>query len=225
MSDIRVVTGTSTVQRVSGDDRFIAPRASRDGALITQSWGQALVNEGKSYQVQLGTEDAPSQSTTSIDDILVWAVVDVPTGTAIIPYSAQAVIATWGSSTLVNFLIEIDNAKTRYSSAGATFTPLNHRTDISTASSVTAKINTGTETGVVTTAKTTGGSLEVFRESIEVNVGDEADYNPPILWEPDSAPLVVGPASVVLHLGAASSDVTAYGTLKWYEFVTATDFS
>ena len=221
MSDIRVVSGVSTVQRVSSDDAWIAPRATRDGALITQDWKQALVNEGKSYQLQLGTEDAPINSTTSIDDALVWGLVDVPSGVAIMPYMAQAVIATWTTATLINFMIEVDNAKIRYSSGGTAFTPLNHRTDIATASSVSAYAGTD----ITSAAKTSGGSLELYRESIEVNVGNAADYNPPMLWTPDASPLVVGPAAVLFHLGAASADVTAYGVIKWFEFVTATDFS
>ena len=73
---------------------------------------------------------------------------------------------------------------------------------------------------IVAAAKTSGGSLEVYRESIEVNVGDAADYWPKMEYNPVVAPVVVGPASVLVHFGA-DADLTVYGNLMWAEFPSA----
>jgi hypothetical protein len=212
MTDIRGVA-TTTPTRKTSDDQLLAARLMRDGSLVTVDWKQALVAEGRAFSLQLGTEDAPINSTTSIDDQLVWAVVDVESGTTVIPYFCQAVVGTWTSSTLVNFMMEIDNAAARYSSGGTAYTPLNLRTSNFISSTSTAYVGTD----VTTSAKTSGGSLELYRESIEVNVGDAADSWPIFEYKPSVCPVIVGPGSWLFHFGAASADVTAYGVMQWFE--------
>ena len=188
------------------------------GDINNADWKQAYVLSGQAYMLQFGAEDAPVASTASIDDQLAMATVDVPSGTTIIPFYAQGVVGTWTTGTLINYMIEVDNGKVRRASAGTAFTPLNLRTDALIASACTAYV-AGTR-DVVTTAKTSGGSLEIYRESIEVNVGDEADYWPKMEYNPVIAPVVIGPASVVVHFGAAA-DLTVYGNLMWAEFPSA----
>jgi hypothetical protein len=179
-------------------------------------WKQALALEGRGFMVQIGTEDAPVASTTSIDDTLVWMLIDVVSGTTAIPFFAQAVIGTWTTATLINYMIEIDNAKVRYSSGGTSFTPLNLRTDAPIAS--TSAVYVGTD--IVTSAKTSSGSLEVYRESMEVNLGDAADYWPKMEYTPSVCPIVIGPASILVHHGSASADTTSYGNMMWFEVPT-----
>jgi hypothetical protein len=175
--------------------------------------------EGRLFLMQLGTEDAPIDSTTSIDDELVWGCVDVAAGTVAIPVYGQAVVGTWQDGTLFDYMIEIDNAKARYSSGGTAFTPLNMRT-AGNAIASTSSAYVGTD--VTVTAKTTGGSLEVYRESIEVNVGDVTHYWPKMEYKPlrDAGvpPIVVGAGSVLIHLGCTNgTDPTCYGSLQWFE--------
>ena len=177
-------------------------------------WRQALIIAGRGYMLQFGTEDAPIASTTSIDDLLVTAVVDVPSGTSAIPLYGQGVVATWTTATLINYMIEVDNTKVRRSSGGSAFTPLALRTDAPIASASTVYVGPD----VVTSAKTSGGSLEIYRESIEVNVGDVADYWPKMEYSPLVSPVVVGPASIIVHFGAATADMTVYGNLMWVEY-------
>ena len=89
---------------------------------------------GRVYQIQLGDEDAPVDSTAAIDDLLVWAVVDVPSGVKIMPVRAEAHIATFTTATLVNALLEVDPSKVRYSSGGTAQTPQNLHTGKANAS-------------------------------------------------------------------------------------------
>lgn len=214
MVDLRV-QGTTIPARRTGDGN-IEVQGLRDGSLRVADWKQALALEGRAFIMQLGTEDAPIASTTSIDDALVWGVIDVASGTTALLYHAEAVIATWTTATLVNMMIEYDNAKVRYTSGGTAFTPLGLRTDAPIASTSAAYVGTD----VTVAAKSTGGSLEVYRQSVEVNLGDAADSAP--MWEYNPVVLepVVGPASILFHFGAASADVTAYGNMKWLEVPT-----
>ena len=181
-------------------------------------WKQSYVLSGRAFMLQFGTEDAPVASTGSIDDLLAMATVDVPDGTTIIPLWGQGVVGTWTTGTLINYMIEVDNGKVRRASGGTAFTPLSLRTDALRSSACTAYVAGGSD--IVAAAKTSGGSLEVYRESIEVNSGDAADYWPKMEYNPVIAPVVIGPASILVHFGAAA-DLTVYGNLMWAEFPTA----
>lgn len=216
MSDIRLV-GSTTPTRKTSDDNFIGARGLRDGSLVIADFRQALAMEGRAFMMQIGTEDAPVASTTAIDDQLVWMVLDVPSGTTVMPYWGQAVVGTWTTSTLLNYMIEIDNAQARYTSGGTAFTPLNLRTDAPISSNCSAYVGTD----ITTAAKTASGSLEVYRESIEVNSGNAGDYWPKMEYAPATMPVVIGPASICVHFGATTADVTAYGNLFWFEVPTS----
>ena len=181
-------------------------------------WKQSYVLSGRAFMLQFGVEDAPVASTGSIDDLLAMATVDVPSGTTVIPLWGQGVVGTWTTGTLINYMIEVDNGKVRRSSGGTAFTPLSLRTDSLRSSACTAYVAGASD--IVAAAKTSGGSLEIYRESIEVNMGDAADYWPKMEYNPVIAPVVIGPASVVVHFGAAA-DLTVYGNLMWAEFPTA----
>ena len=188
------------------------------GDINNADWKQSYVLSGRAFMLQFGTEDAPVASTGSIDDLLAMATVDVPSGTTIIPLWGQGVVGTWTTGSLINYMIEVDNGKVRRASGGTSFTPLSLRTDSLRSSACTAYVAGGSD--IVAAAKTSGGSLEVYRESIEVNSGDAADYWPKMEYNPVIAPVVVGPASVLVHFGAAA-DLTVYGNLMWAELPSA----
>ena len=194
------------------------------GDVSSADWKQSYVMSGRVFMLQFGTEDAPVASTGSIDDQLAMAIVDVPSGTIIMPLWGQGVVGTWTTGTLINYMIEVDNGKVRRSSGGTAFTPICLRTDLDngTGSAGVSGCNAYVSgaSDVVASAKTSGGSLEIYRESIEVNVGDAADYWPKMEYNPVICPLVVGPASVLVLFGA-SADLTVYGNLMWAELPSA----
>ena len=175
------------------------------------------VAEGKVFQVQIGTEDAPVASTTSIDDELVWMMVDVPSGYIAIPIRAEAHVATWTTATLINAMLEVDNGKVRYSSGGTAFTPLNLNTGSSSASGCSAYVGTD----ITTAAKTASGSIEIARMTIGEDAKATATADEKFfLYDDVCPPYVEGPASIILHFGAATADVTGYGLIKWVELTT-----
>ena len=88
MSDLRVFADQRGVAR-SADDRWVALRATRDGAPIVVPWYQALVMEGKVYQAAAAGANMFTGITLlafgSFAETAKSIFVDVPDGTAAIP--------------------------------------------------------------------------------------------------------------------------------------------
>jgi len=221
MSDLRSVA-TTIPTRKTADDSPSNVRSLRDGSIVTMSQLQALAFEGRCFVAYAGVEDAPIDLETSIDDTTAFLVIDVASGTTVFPYWAQCVMATWSDSTLLNFMIEVDNAAARRSSVGTAFTPLNLRTDNPISS--TSTVFRSADADLLTlSAKTAGGSLELYRESIEVDTGLAGAYWPKMEYRPEAVPVVIGPASVIVHFGATVNvtEATGYGSIQWAEVPTS----
>jgi len=205
-----------------GQDRVA--RLNKRGELVVIDFWTQMSLDGRVFGVVLGTEDAPIDSTTSVDDQLVWAVTDVPVGTVLIPAQAQAMIATWTTATLLNFMLEADFGKNRYSSGGTAFTASNLRGDYPRASACTSYVGTDVTVSAKSTVGGEDGSTEFHRASVEVNIGDAADAIPEYQYTykaRDASPVVIdGVGSFLFHLGAASADVTAYGYHHFVELPT-----
>jgi hypothetical protein len=221
MADIRLKVGTVPVRHTS-DGELLNLRGFRDGSLVTMPQLQALIFEGRGFLAYAGTEDAPIDVETAIDDTTGFLLIDVATGTTVLPFFAQGVMGVWQDGTLLNFMIEVDNAKTRYSSAGTVFTPINLRSDAPIAS--TSTVYRSADAGILTlAAKTSGGSIELYRESIEVNLGNAGDHQVVHEWRPDNPPYLIGPAAFIVHFGQTSggTEPTAYGSMQWVEVPTS----
>lgn len=213
-AEIRGRAGISDNIQNSADGFPVDARAFKDGTLAVIDWRMIKVMEGKVFQIQLGTEDAPIASTTSIDDALVWAVVDVPTGYIAIPIRAECHVATWTTATLINAMLEVDNGKVRYTSGGTAFVPLNLNTGSSAASGCSAYVGTD----ITVAAKTALGSIEVARMTFGEDAKATATADEKcFIYDDVCPPYVKGPGSILLHFGAATADVTGYGLLKWIE--------
>jgi hypothetical protein len=190
-------------------------RINRRGELVVSDFWLQMCLDGRVYGVTLGTEDAPINTTTSIDDQLVWAVSDVPVGSVIIPSVAQAQIGTWTTSTLLNMMLEADTGKVRYSSGGTAFVPINLRADTPRVSRTASYVGTDVTVAAKSSTAAGVGSLEFYRVSAEVNLGDAADPFIEFRWVARTSPILVGASSFLFHLGCATADATAYG---YYEF-------
>src|SRR3990167_6916830 len=196
-------------------------RLNRRGELVVADFWLQMALDGRMFVVNLGTEDAPLDTTTSIDDQLVWALTDVPTGSVLIPCQAQVAIGTWTTSTLINFMLEADMGKVRYTSGGTAFTPANMRGDYPRASACSSYVGTD----VTVAAKSTigsSGSFEFHHYSIEDNGGDTGDTTPENglngrAKDMGAAPIITGVGSFLFHLGAATADATAYGMYSFAE--------
>ena len=189
---------------------------NRMGFQTSMNWVDKLASMGYLYTVTLGTENAPINSTTGIDDQLVWALVDNVAANVIIPIHFEAHVATWTTATNIEAMIEIDNGKARYSSGGSAFTPINLRTDNPRSSGGAAYVGTD----VTTAAKTSGGSIELARcvisEDAKATATADEKY---FVWPAKtSVPVfIVGVGSLLFHFGAATADVTGYGSMIFAE--------
>lgn len=193
-------------------------RLNRRGELVVADFWTQMVLDGRMFHMQIGTEDAPVASTTSIDDQLSWMVADNSVGYVHIPARYQVSMGAWTTGTIVLAMLEVDNAKIRYSSGGTAYVPANLRTD-------NPRVATGTfvvGTDVTVAAKTAvPGSIELWRHMFtEDNVGTSTGAeNADAIFcarTNDIPAAIVGTGSVVHHFGCATADVTGYGA---YEFV------
>src|SRR5574343_185639 len=116
MAKIKAVAGqTSAVSRVSeGSDVFI--RATRDGSLITTPWLMQMVIEGKVFGVNAGVLTTPLTLNATIADGEPDLLVNVPSGTTIIPVFIQASFEDTGTAQVMDVMAVTppvyDNANT-----------------------------------------------------------------------------------------------------------------
>ena len=71
-------------------------------------------------------------------------------------------------------------------------------------------------------AKTDPGSMELYRESFELDAGLATDNQPKMVYEPDVPVAVVGPGAIIVHFGATSgaTEPTVYASVQWVEIPT-----
>ena len=204
----------ATTLRSLGNEDKVRATINEFGMPVGMDWSDYLVLLGRAYLVQAGTENAPID-TSPVDDAAVNMLVDVPSGITAVLLEASCHIVDMTTGTAPEVMIEVDNAKVRYSSGGTAFTPLNLHTGKSNSSGCLAYVGPDVAAG----AKSAGGSLEVARQTmgndaLATQVGSE-NYN--FLWtaKVNAITIVEGPGSIILHFGSETADVTGYSQLKF----------
>ncbi len=230
MPEIATVRQNSYENYSEGQNRLA--RINRRAELVVMDFYTQMALDGRTFGVQIGTIDAAggvNSTGTAPADTVVWALTDAQAGTTIIPVEAQVAIETWTTGTLVNFMLEADMGKVRFSAVGGggAFTAINTRGDSIRAAASTSYVNLTTGAGVTAAAKSTiggsEGSYEFHTFAIEglldMTAGDalpDLGFN----WrakDSGSPPIIVGPGSFVMHLAAASADITATGGYRFIE--------
>src|SRR3990167_505658 len=98
MSDVRGVSGVTTVTRVSKDDAFIGLRTQRDGALFTSEWIHGLSEEGRVFVGNGGSVTTPiTFGAGTIDTTEPDFDLSVPAGTLVIPLQIRAYLEAYGT--------------------------------------------------------------------------------------------------------------------------------
>jgi len=203
-------------------------RINRRGELVVVDFWSQLVIDGRMFHMQIGNESAPVDSTTTVDDELVWMLVDNAANTSMLPALVNLQLQTSASDTApIESYFEIDRAKARYSTGGSAFVPENLCTSRPRAS-VAAAAYVGTD--ITALAKTAvPGSMEISRkayaETTPSNSNEPVDFamnlTPMFSARIQPGAMVVGVGSMLVHLGGANTNCTGYGIMQWAELPTA----
>lgn len=197
----------------SGAERAVINRL---GAQVVVDFFSQLILGGWAYHMQLGTEDAPINSTTAIDDQLVWGVIDNNAGYAAIPLGCQITIANWSTATLFNSMLEWDKDLKRYSSGGTAFTLANLRGD--DANSFNGAAYVGTDVTVIAKSAVPN-SVEFFRGQVVEDAQatpDAAAASIALQYSARLHPFVVmvDASSFLIHHGTTTADCSSYGNAQ-----------
>ena len=200
-------------------------RVMRDGALAVAPWKQALVFEGRCYQVTVGTFSTPvtgGGAGTILDQDQPELIIDIPSARAIMLMHVRAdcqLPLLAADSEEAEILLAIDRLAVTGATAtqGTVETPVNMRTDIVGGSGLAVVSAVTTNTTAVPTL-----SMELAHP---VKIGDVQGTAANAMWnglfldyEPEASPVIVGPAAVLLYWGGTVA-TTGFASVTWAEFV------
>lgn len=217
MAEIGIVRQNSYENYSEGQTRY--SRLNRRGELVVVDFFSQCILDGRTFHMQLGTEDAPIDSTAAVDDTLAWVLMDNSAGWATIPTLYKVSVAGWTTATIGNVMLEVDRAKARYSSGGTAYVPENLRTD-------RPRVAVGTfyvGTDITASAKTAvPGSIELWRHVLNEDVTTTAtggenvnvvQFNARV----DPFAVVVDVGSILGYFGATTADLTGYGAFQFIQ--------
>jgi hypothetical protein len=168
-------------------------------------------------QTTIGT--ALSGSTAAAGAIVLtvpWVRFTVPTGHAVFPRHLN--IALSGAAGTDNEIAFVYSETDSYTSGGTTLTPVNWRSDNPRSSIVTSCV-IGPSGGVITE----GGLTRVralYQDVIPTAFGaNQTDQYVVDKWFNDLVP-IIGPASVLLYFGGATTTPAGYVSIDWAEIPT-----
>ena len=214
------------------DDPFITRYTSFPGIgegqrdlAVVNSMGMMVVIDaimqlglsGFTHHIQIGTEDAPVNSTTSIDDALVWMLADQNAGYAMFPLLCELNFDFVDTGVNSDVMLEVDKEKARYSSGGTAFTPEN----LSGKDQRTFAGSAYVGTDITAAAKSAvPDSIELARRTINEDVVTDPTTGKigwdPVIYSVRARPLAVGvdASSLLVHFGAGTADLNGYGVLQ-----------
>lgn len=176
---------------------------------------------GFTYQMQIGTEDAPANSTTSIDDQLAEGVADNIAGYAMIPLLFEVNFDFVDTAVNSDVMLEWDKAKVRYTSGGTAFVPANLRGDDPYAA--VGSYYVGPDV-TVAAKSAVPDSVELARRAPNEDVVTDPTTGKlgwdPVIYSCRTRPVVVGidACSFVQHIGAGTADINIYAAFQFAQF-------
>ena len=189
--------------------------------VVTDLYTQLLLS-GLCFHMQTGTEDAPSTTNTTVDDIKCIMVADNNAG-VMMPLFADVNIATFAAVTNIEGMLEVDMDKKRYTSGGTVFVPEQMNNAATDAAAANGTFYTIEGSDIVAAAKSAvPASVELARRTFtEDAVADPAGAmmaRSPLFSVRTQIPVLGNtPSSIVVHLGG-SADFTGYASLDFAQF-------
>lgn len=215
----------TSVSRVSeGGDVYV--RSTRDGALFTADWKQAMVMEGRGFIVNVGALTSPAKGggtgNTKPDTDSPEIQVSIPDGTTFIPLRmevevGQATAATTADETDILICADLD-ATLLGLGAGTAETAYNLNTLHSRTSNCTILSENSDN---LSTAPTRDIEYAHAQKVSTIHSAVGADWtNLTLLYEPEVSPLINGPACFLIYWGGT---VATYGfcAMQWLEIPTS----
>ena len=194
---------------------------NRMGMQIVVDFFTQLCLSGFCYHMQIGTEDAPVASTTSIDDTLAWMVADNPAGSAMMPLLYEVNIGAFTTGTIAMSMLEADKDKVRYSSGGTAYAPANMRgDDLNAVAASSYYVGTDVTLAAKSAVPNTVELARRFHYEDVVTTTTGVENLTPTVYSVKTRPalVLVDAASLVCHHGCATADVTSYGVLQFAQF-------
>lgn len=217
MSDIRALAQQQNVSR-SADANWVAHRATRDGSVFTANWFQAFALEGRVFSASAGSLATPvSAANAAVTSLRPMAVLRVPAATTIIPISVR-VVPRAIAGTVNDFIIAYcQNDVGSATSTAMTAGPVSFRTDAPLPSAVVARQLYTADCTAPTNPIELVHRADPYAQSADaagVSLGIEVAFPD----TPETAlPVLVGPASLLVYVGATTTGPTFYASFVWAE--------
>jgi len=191
-------------------------RLNRRGEVVTADMAQQWVFDGRVYVAS----NAARETAEAIGTATTWSdtdpalLLDVPSGATAIPLEiimSQGGTVAGGAITVHITLSD----KIRYSSGGVAITRQNMRFDEPRSSQ--CPFYSGS-TDIVAAAN--ADDITLFATMLDQDVATDPNLNEAILWTIKRfiAPVLVGPASLVIYALAATTQPSFFYSIKWAEF-------
>ena len=214
MAETGRVRQNSYENYAEGQDRLA--RLNRRGELVVIDFFSQCILDGRVFHEQVGTEDAPVNTTGAVDDTLGNILWDNPAGYAAMPMHASWHIVDITTATLALAMLEIDRALARYSSGGTAYVPENLRTDRPRVA-VGGAFYVGAPDITLAAKTAVPGSIELWRwnfgnDALTTQVFQEI-FNAKFSLRDDPFAAVIGVGSIIAHFGAATADATGYNMM------------
>lgn len=225
MSDLRVKTEVSQVPHGNQDGIWRNLRSTRDGAPFTCHWITAHALEGRAFIVNSGTGTSPVTGNAAFAAAEQDVLINVPTGTAIIPTFIEVSVEDTGTAAIVDVLAiaSSDGYDVATSSTALTIMPM--KLNSSLKSNCTA---VGVITGNGTTPYT-GNYVEFWRgvggfaeDAFNGNTSPGLEQISRCAWnynDAETPPLIIGQGTLSVY--ASTQAPTHFITVAWIEIPTS----
>jgi hypothetical protein len=216
MAEMRAVVQQDSYSP-QAENQFVGVRANPRGEIVTPDWFTQLVLDGRVYNISSSVQEAGDllgETGPGSNNINPSILVDVPSGTTIIPLELTLMPEGTGTTGDWPIVRMSTDDGTRYSSGGASITPLNMRKDDPNTSSTSA-YQGGTQ--IVASSNTDDDTI--WYGSVDTSIR----VNQPLYWSAKThlAPCLIGPAALLVFVQVNNADEEVLWSLKWAEFSTS----